>query len=149
MADGGTDLLSAHRWKTVRNLAIVVAVLGAIGGGIFYFVRGSGDDHPQAATTPPVAVDAQVKSVVVAPPPDADSHGDIIALSHVGFFTINASAKTAIYIDDHNIGDTPIDRLPLKPGPHVVKAVGPKGKTKTLKIAIVGGRDDDEGTITW
>jgi len=47
------------------------------------------------------------------------------------------------------IGEAPLTRLPVKPGPHVVKAVGPKGKSKIIKIAIVAGRDDDEGMITW
>jgi serine/threonine protein kinase len=148
MAQGGTDLLSAHRWKSVRNVALALIVLAAIGGGIIYFTTRGGDNQPVASNAPPVAIDAAAKPVAVAPP-DADTHDDIIALSHYGFFTINASAKTTIFIDDHNIGDTPLSRLPLKPGPHVVKAVGPKGKSKTIKIAIVAGRDDDEGTINW
>ena len=48
------------------------------------------------------------------------------------------------------IGETPLTRLPLPPGPHKVKAVGPRGKPpRTINITIYGGQDTDEGTITW
>jgi hypothetical protein len=77
------------------------------------------------------------------------SHDDIRALSKYGFLTLDANEHTTIYVDGKNIGDTPLKQLPLPPGPHTVKAVGPHGKTKTLKIAIIGGRDDNEGSITW
>ena len=96
------------------------------------------------------AIETLKKQIVDIPIDAAEvNKDDIIALSHYGFFSINATAKTTIYIDDKNIGDTPLTRLPLKPGPHTVKAVGPKGKSKIIKIAIVAGRDDDEGMITW
>jgi len=39
--------------------------------------------------------------------------------------------------------------VPLRPGQYTVKAVGPKGKSKTMKISVYGGRDTDEGTLTW
>jgi hypothetical protein len=37
----------------------------------------------------------------------------------------------------------------LPPGPHTIKAIGPRGKTKSFNIMIYGGRDTDEGTINW
>ena len=49
--------------------------------------------------------------------------------------------KTTIFIDNRNMGETPMTRVPLPPGPHKVHAVGPKGKTKDLKITI------DEGEL--
>jgi len=153
MADGGTDLLSAHRWKSLRNVAIALLVLVAAGVGIFFVVTkmGNGRDVQKQAVAPPVAIDAAVPKQV-APPIDAGdeiSHDDIVALSKFGFFSITATAKTTIFVDDKYIGETPLTRLPLKPGPHTVKAVGPRSKSKVIKITIVGGRDDDEGTITW
>jgi serine/threonine protein kinase len=153
MADGGTDLLSAHRWKSLRNVGIALVVLVAIAFGIFFVVTkmGGGREQPRQAVATPVAIDAGVPKQV-APPIDADdeiSHDDIVALSHFGFFSISATAKTTIFVDDKYIGETPLTRLPLKPGPHTVKAVGPRSKSKVIKITIVGGRDDDEGTITW
>jgi serine/threonine protein kinase len=151
MAEGGTDLLSAHRWKSLRNFGIAVAILAAVGIGIFFVVThvGGGSRPPTHVAQAPI--DAAVKPVIVAPPIDADviSHDDIVALSKYGFFSITANAKTTIYVDDKNIGETPLTRLPLKPGPHTVKAVGPKGKSKIIKITIIGGRDDDERSIDW
>ena len=152
MAEGGTDLLSAHRWKSLRNVVLVLLVLAAAGIGIFYVVTKMGGtrEQPKQAVAP-VIVDAAVPKQV-APPIDAEdeiSHDDIVALSKFGFFSITATAKTTIYVDDKYIGETPLTRLPLKPGPHTVKAVGPRNKSKVIKVTIVGGRDDDEGTITW
>ena len=60
-----------------------------------------------------------------------------------------ASAKTTIYVDGRLLGETPMDRLPLLPGPHKVKAVTKGKKPKEFEITIIGGRDTDEGTITW
>jgi len=151
MAEGGTNLLAAHRWASLVKLALGVLVLGAIAGGVIWFVtRNSNDDKPVKSAAVPIA-DAAVKKPITDLPIDAPdvNKDDIIALSHYGFFSIAASAKTTIYIDDKMIGEAPLTRLPVKPGPHVVKAVGPKGKSKIIKIAIVAGRDDDEGMITW
>jgi hypothetical protein len=150
MADGGTDLLSAHRWKSLRNFAIAIGVLTVAAVGVFFVVTKMGG-HEQRVVAPPPPADAAVVKVV--PPPvdagDEINHDDIVALSKFGFFSITATAKTTIYVDDKYIGETPLTRLPLKPGPHTVKAVGPRGKSKVMKVTIVGGRDDDEGTITW
>jgi hypothetical protein len=149
MAEGGTDLLSAHRWKSLLKLGIALLAAAVVAGGIIWFVTRTGSEAPMNTVQAPPA-DAAIRKPIVDIPIDApDNKDDIIALSHFGFFSINASAKTTIYIDDKVLGDTPITRVPYKPGPHVVKAVGPKGKSKIIKIAIVAGRDDDEGTITW
>ena len=150
MAEGGTDLLSAHRWKSLRNLGIGIGMIVAVGVVIFLVVSkmGGGSDTKRVVQAP---ADAAVAKVVPTPIDAGDeiSHDDIVALSKFGFFSITATAKTTIFVDDKYIGETPLTRLPLKPGPHTVKAVGPRGKTKNLKITIIGGRDDDEGTITW
>lgn len=152
MAEGGTNLLAAHRWKSLRNTAIAIAVIAILIVGIFFVVNKMGGTSQVKHVAPPPA-DAAVVKVVPPPTPidagDEISHDDIVALSKFGFFSITATAKTTIYVDDKYIGETPLTRLPLKPGPHNVKAVGPHGKTKKLAITIVGGRDDDEGTITW
>ena len=150
MADGGTDLLSAHRWKSVRNFGVLIALIAVVGIGIFFVVTSS-SERP-VKTVAAVPIDAAIRMPVVAPPLDADDstmHDDIVALSKFGFFSITANAKTTIYIDDRNIGETPLTRLPVKPGPHTVKVVSPKGKSKIIKVTIIGGRDTDEGSIDW
>jgi serine/threonine protein kinase len=151
MAEGGTNLLSAHRWKALRNTLIAIGILAVAGIGVFLIVTLTGGSSKPLPKTLPPAPDAAIKKPIVDIQPDADliSHDDIVALSKYGFFSITANAKTTIYVDDKNIGETPLTRLPLKPGPHTVKAVGPKGKSKILKITIIGGRDDDEGSIDW
>jgi serine/threonine protein kinase len=153
MAEGGTDLLSAHRWRSVRNFGLallglaVLVIIGVVAARLFGSSGTSGVDR----VVQPMPVDATEHSV---PPPalidsGPDMRDNIVACSKYGFFSLSATAKTAVYIDEAKIGETPLTRLPLKPGFHNVKAVGPHGKTWTKKIDIHGCADSDEGTITW
>jgi serine/threonine protein kinase len=150
MIDPNTDLLRGHRLRSIRNAAIALVVLAGVSVAIFFAATRSteaGQTAVHAAPTPDAAVVQPVD-----PPVDAQlgpTRDDIVALSRYGFFSITATAKTQIYVDNNKIGDTPLTRLPLPPGPHKVKAIGPHGKTKQLNITIYGGRDTDEGIITW
>ena len=153
MAEGGTDLLSADRWKSVRNVVVGVLVLGVLVGlaVLLAHVFGGSDETETRRVVQAPPIDAAVR---VTPPPDLidagpDMRDNIVACSKFGFFSLAATAKTSVYIDDQKIGETPLTRLPLKPGFHNVKAVSPKGKTWTKKIDIHGCADSDEGTITW
>ena len=151
MADPNTDLLRGHRLRTIRNAAIALGILIVVVVALFFVATRSGDAG-NAAVAPPPVTDAAVVQNAVDPPIDAalgPTRDDIVALSRYGFFSITATAKTQIYVDNNKIGDTPLTRLPLSPGPHKVKAIGPRGKTKQINITIYGGRDTDEGTITW
>ncbi len=147
MADGGTNLLSAHRWKSLRNAIIAIAILAGIAVAIVVVVSSSGgasDDssHVVASHTDAAApIDAAVKI-------DADNRANIEAEARFGYFSITANAKTSIFIDGRPYGETPMTRYPLPPGPHVVRLVGPK-KSKTIKITMYGGKDTDEGTVNW
>ncbi len=148
MASPDTNLLRAHRWKSLRNGMIVIGVLAVAIIGIVIFgasVGGSSSDRQPIVSIP---IDAGVRD---APPPiDAPPHhDDIVALSHYGFFSITASAATTIYMNDTIIGKTPLTRVPMKPGIYQVKAVGPHGKHKEIKVTIIAAQDSDEGTITW
>jgi serine/threonine protein kinase len=150
MADPSTDLLRGHRLKSMRNAAIALGALILIALGVFFLTTRLGDG-PSGVTASTVA-DAGLPPDAPAPPIDAASdltRDEIIARSRFGFFSINATAKTQIYIDNKQIGDTPLTQLPLPPGPHKVKAIGPRGKIKQMTIVIYGGKDTDEGTITW
>jgi serine/threonine protein kinase len=150
MIDPNTDLLRSHRLRTIRNAALAIGSFTLITLVVFLITSRLGDatSHGVPPTPPPDAagpIDAE-------PPIDAQSgptRDDIVALSHYGFFSIAANARTQIYIDNNKIGETPLTRLPLAPGPHKVKAIGPRGKVKTLNINIYGGQDTDEGTISW
>jgi serine/threonine-protein kinase len=150
MANPDTDLLHAHRWKSVRNVVLVLGVLGVLGTGTVLLFREFGGSSDRVVVTEAPEDAAVARVAPDAPGPDAGiSKNDIVALSKYGFFSIAATAKTTIYIDGKNIGDTPLTRLPLAPGPHKVKAVGPRGKSKTLNITIYGGRDTEAETISW
>jgi hypothetical protein len=151
MADPHTDLLRGHRLRSIRNAVITVAILCVLAAVIFFITTMTGATSPVAAPPPPPA-DADIIEVIEEPVVDAAptlTRDDVLAISRYGFFSIAATAKTQIYIDNNKIGDTPLTRLPLLPGPHKVKAVGPRGKTKLFEITVYGGRDTDEGTITW
>ncbi len=151
MADDGTNLLASHRWRSLRNSAIALAVFAALGLGVFLLIQLVGSKPSTNAAGTAQVADAAVRKPIQDIPLDAapDDHEEIKALSKYGFYSITANAKTTIYVDDKMIGETPLTHLPLKPGPHTIKAVGPKGKSKTMKISIVGGRDIDDGSIDW
>lgn len=153
MANPDTDLLRAHRWRSLRNVGLGLLVLVVLGVAVFFAV-GPVTDEPHARP-PRTAVAPDARTAAAGPgdaaqgDADVDDRDQIVALSRFGFFSISATAKTTIYVDGRMIGDTPLTRLPLAPGPYKVKAVGPRGKVKNLKITIYGGRDTDEGVIAW
>src|SRR5262249_36939654 len=147
MIDPNTDLLRSHRLRSIRNAAIGLGALALISLVVFLITSrmGAATNRTLAVQPPPdaaVPIDAE-PAVDAQTGPTRD---DIVALSHYGFFSIAATAKTQIYIDNKMIGETPLTRLPLAPGPHKVKAIGPRGKIKTLNINIYGGQGTQEGT---
>jgi serine/threonine protein kinase len=149
MIDPNTDLLRGHRLKSMRNAAIALAAIIVLGAAIVFAASHLGEDEHNRVVTPAPVADA---AVAVEPPSDAGSglsRDEITARSRFGFFSITATARTQIYIDNKLIGDTPLTRWPVLPGPHKVKAIGPRGKVKLVNITIYGGQDTDEGTITW
>ena len=150
MAEGGTDLLSQHRWRSLRNLMISIVGLALLTIGVVVLISRLSSCNQQPAVQTATPIDAR-KRYVPETKPDAPemSKDDIRALSKFGFFSIDANAKTTIYVDNVRYGETPMTRLPLQPGPHKVRAIGPKGRKKEWTITIIGGRDTDEGTINW
>jgi serine/threonine-protein kinase len=151
MASPDTNLLRAGRMKSLRNAGIAAAAIVVAVILIIVLTR-SGSASDDAGNVPPKP-DAQVAA---KPPVDAEipidapkSYDEIVALSRYGFFSITANQKTTIWIDGKYVGDTPMTRLPYPPGPHKVKAIGPKNKKKEFDITIFAAKDTDEGTITW
>ena len=151
MADDGTNLLASHRWRSLRNTILALALLAALGLGVFLLISSLGSRPSNNAVYAAPVADAAFRRPIHDIPLDAapDDHDQIRALSKYGFYSITATAKTTIYIDEKIILETPLTQYPLKPGPHTIKAVGPKGKSKTMKIQIVGGSDTDDGSIEW
>ncbi len=153
LADPSTDLLRDRRRRAVRLTVAIVAVL-AIAGLAYTLGRGSG---AAPATTAAVAAGAVVDAGV--DPRDADladaeidadqTRADIAALARYGFFSIGSDKKAVIYIDHQRIKEAPLIRYLLEPGPHQIKAVGPKGKAKRWDIIIEATKDVDLGVIEW
>jgi serine/threonine protein kinase len=150
MVDPDTDLLGAHRRKTLRTMLIAIAVMGLLVGGLVLLFVYADSPSQRAKALPPPA-DAAVARITpdAAPPPDADERDRITAISKVGLFSLAATAETTIFMNDKYCCKTPLTRIPLAPGVYKIKAVGPRGKTKTFKVTIYGGKDTDEGTIQW
>ena len=154
MANPDTDLLKGHRLKGILNIGIVLVVIALIAVGVTLLVNRNTGYENEVVTAPPSADARKVSATPDAKPIAIDAAGtmsqdDIIALSRYGFFSITATAKTMIYIDDKLVGETPLTRMPIKPGPHKVKAVGPRGKSKQFSINIYATKDTDQGTIAW
>jgi serine/threonine protein kinase len=151
MIDPNTDLLRGHRLRSIRNAAIAIAAIAVVSAIVWLVTSQLGESTNHNPAPLPV-IDAPEPADAAEPPPDASTgptRDDIYALSRFGFFSIAATARTQIYVDNNKIGETPLTRLPLQPGPHKIKAIGPRGKVKLLTTTIYGGRDTDEGTITW
>ena len=67
-----------------------------------------------------------------------------------GFITIDSSPVYAvIYIDGKNYGETPLVRVELSPGRHVVHAVAPSGATRDVRIVIESGKVAPASRIVW
>jgi hypothetical protein len=66
-----------------------------------------------------------------------------------GSFTIGSKPFARIYIDGGYVGDTPLFRHVLKPGPHTVRAVLEDGRSKTFAIKVVAEQELNSGTLAW
>jgi serine/threonine-protein kinase len=148
MANPDTNLLRAHRVKSVLTVVAVLVLLGGLGVGGFFLLQ-SGEEQPGDKIVTPVPADAAVPKPEVVDASTSMTKDDILAISRFGYLTIKANAKTTIYVDGKYIGETPMTRLPLPPGPKKIKAVGPRNKTKMINTTILGGQDTDEGTLIW
>jgi hypothetical protein len=154
MANPDTDLLKGHRMKGLMTIAVAVVVISVVAIGVYFLMNSGGGDNQGHTPTPADARKTAVTPVDAAPiaidAPGTMSQEDIIALSRYGFFSIDANVKSQIYVDGKLVGETPLTRLPLKPGPHKVKAVGPRGKKpKEFDITIYATKDTDEPKIEW
>jgi serine/threonine protein kinase len=155
LGDPHTDLLG-DRWKRLRNIALIGAIAIAVLVAVGIAISGRTPPAPGTNTGEAAAAAVPVDAAVAAPPPEAapdaggePSRQDIIALSRFGFFSIDADAKTTIFIDGKRIGEAPLTRLPLPPGIHKIKAIGPRSKVQKFEITIYAAKDTDYGTLTW
>jgi serine/threonine protein kinase len=105
-----------------------------------------------AATPPPnAATPAAVKPPERhASPPRPSPAAAAKPSGPPGFITIDSSPVYAvIYIDGKSYGETPLVRLELSPGRHVVHAVAPSGATRDVRIVIDSGKVAAASRIVW
>ena len=75
--------------------------------------------------------------------------GDAPPAAASGWYAIDSSPYATIFIDDHNVGDTPLDRIALPAGAHRVRAVLADGRQRTFSITITPDRKTSQGTLRW
>ena len=106
-----------------------------------------------AQTDPSQSPDAAVAAV----PADAAASGDagpskedIVALSRFGFFDDQRERED---VDLRSTASTSARRrcstIRCSPGPHKIKAIGPRNKNQELNISIYATKYHDEGVINW
>jgi hypothetical protein len=66
-----------------------------------------------------------------------------------GWYAIDSSPYATIFIDDHKIGDTPLDGVVLRAGSHRVRAVLSDGRQRTFSITIAAEQRTSQGTLRW
>ena len=104
-------------------------------------------DVPQNAASSVAAKAVEKRgSAATAPRPAAPARPS----GPPGYITIDSSPMYAtIYIDGKNYGETPVVRIELSPGRHVVHAVAPSGAARDVRIAIEAGKVSPAMKIAW
>ena len=107
---------------------------------------GSSSSPPNAAASAPAKSEKRVASATRPQPAAAAARPS----GPPGFITIDSSPVYAvIYIDGKNFGETPLVRVELSPGRHVVHAVAPSGATRDVRIVIESGKVAPASRIVW
>jgi len=75
-----------------------------------------------------------------APPP---------ASTATGFYTVDSRPYATIFIDGARQDQTPLYRVPLRPGPHEIRAVLADGREHTFIVTIEAGNELSSGRLTW
>jgi hypothetical protein len=113
--------------------------------------RGSSAAPSRRPGTPPgTAQPSRSAHAQTAPGPvPTDDHPASDRAPAAGWYAIDSNPYATIFIDDHNVGDTPLDRIPLSAGAHRVRAVLADGRQRTFAIDIAPDRKTSSGTLTW
>jgi len=151
-----------RRWPVIATIAVVAIA------GLAFALRGSESHAPVVAT---VVHDAAPPPVVAAAPADAAEIAiDAAVPRHhdkrpsppppaapvdktPGFFSIDSDPYAQVYIDGvrrpGDEGQTPLFRLALPPGRHVVRAVLDDHREQTCAIRIEPGKEVNWRKLIW
>ena len=148
-----TDFLRSSRRRSVAGILFGAVALAGIGMGVYYVTHSSSSGEQAASAPAMIAIDASPPVTLDAGAPidaDSSSRDNIVALSKYGFFSVaGPPGKNSVFIDNQRVGETPIVHLPLKPGIHKVRIVGPRGQSQHFDVTIFGAQNVDHGMITW
>ena len=101
-------------------------------------------DAPTVAVAPPPPLDPPPRRPARQPDRPARPNGP------PGTITIDSSPIYAtIYVDGKRIGDTPLVKLELAPGRHVVRAVTESGASQELRVMINAGENSSPCRFSW
>jgi serine/threonine-protein kinase len=103
-----------------------------------------GPVHGAPGRSPSAPAPSRPRDPVVRPP-----GGDLPAAATSGWYAIDSSPYATIFIDDHNVGDTPLDRIALPAGSHRVLAVLADGRQRSFSIMIAPDQKTSQGTLRW
>jgi serine/threonine-protein kinase len=66
-----------------------------------------------------------------------------------GTFSIDSTPYATIYVDGDRRGDTPLWKLQVPPGKHMVRAVLADGREKSFPLDVAPGADVRVGKLAW
>jgi hypothetical protein len=112
---------------------------------------------PRAMPVAPVVVVDPPMVPPVTSPADPPAHyvekkprrGVVVAAKPPGFFSIDSRPFAHIYVDGHELGDTPLVHKPLSAGSHRVEAVREDGKRKAFDVTVPSGASAPAINVTW
>jgi serine/threonine-protein kinase len=145
----------ARRRKSRAGAVIGLAVVGAASVGGYLVLRGRSAPESKPAAPPPAPVETvHVRDPVpvVAPPvaapapaparrgvrgkPQATRPPPTPAPAPQGHLTIDADPFGEVYIDNVDVGQTPVIEYEVKPGSHAVRIERPGFKTVNVSVAV-------------
>ena len=100
--------------------------------GLAMIAARAGDVRGQAA----VQVQSSLQSA--APPPRPPTQA---APAAEGYMSIDAVPYGTVYIDNVEIGPTPISRHPVRPGQHTIRIENPGYRTHTERVMVDAGNN--------
>jgi hypothetical protein len=143
---------AARQRKSRTGVVIGLVVVGAAGAGGYLWLGGRAPESKPAAPSPTPAVDTvrirdtvRVPAQPVATPARAPARRAERAKPQAtpppaaapqGHLTIDAEPFGEVYIDNVDVGQTPVIEYEVKPGSHAVRIERPGFKTVNVSVAV-------------
>jgi tRNA A-37 threonylcarbamoyl transferase component Bud32 len=154
-------LLVRKRWPWPVALLVICGAVTAI---VLTVNRSEDRSRPMPEvaqflwTPPPPAIAPQIAEIVVETPPpppvvrNKPKHPTRVVATAPkpnGFFSIDARPFAHVFVDNKELGVTPLVHKSLPAGVHKVRAVRQDGKEKLYDVTIPSGANAAAITVTW